>query len=449
MDKTLFYFDTETTFSCRCGITHHIPTRRTLLGNGVLKDVPSVLRELETGNRILLLWDENTYHAAGKALENLLTCTGFQTIPGLIQRQKRFRHLEPDEEARSQVGRFLQEQPECIIAVGSGVLNDLAKFIAHRAGVPYAVVATAPSMDGYSSPGAPMLVGGYKITYDATPPLAIFMDLDILTRAPLPLIQSGFADLVGKTTANADWTMRHLLLDEYECTYTWDLVRDALAFLEKNAERVQKREEEAIFALCVALLNSGFSMTITGDSRPASGAEHLVAHYLEIMSLQRGWDPSLHGLRVGTATVLVKKLYDFFLPLLPSLDWKGLLKNTHNEETLEKVALHFGPLYPFIEKETRKKITQPPVPDNRTDDVEFLRTLEAEVRDKLSPLPDPSLTLARCGAPLTFDDMGFSPQAVLDALRYSRFLRSRLTILDILDRAGLLDEAIHCAMNTG
>lgn len=446
MDKALFYFDKETTFPCRCGLTHHIPTRRTLLGDGVMEEIPTVLRDLGMGKRILLLWDENTYQSGGKTLEGMLSRTGFHTIPGMIHRQKRFRHLEPDEEARSQAGRLLQEKPDCILAVGSGVLNDLAKFIAHRAGLPYSVLATAPSMDGYSSPGAPMLVGGYKITFDATPPIAIFMDLEILAHAPLRLIQSGFADLVGKTTANADWTLRHLLFDEHECAYTWELVRDALIILEKNAERVRKRDEEAIFALSVALLNSGFSMTITGDSRPASGAEHLIAHYLEIMSLHRDWDPSLHGLRVGAATALVSTLYDYFLSLLPSFKWERLHNLGPTENTLEEVALHFGPLYPYIEKATRKKIAQPLIPDKRTENETFLTTLETAIRAKLSPLPDPSLTLTRCGAPTTFGEMGFSLQTVRDALRYSRYVRARFTILDLLDQAGLLNDAIEYAM---
>ncbi|HQE25973.1 MAG TPA: iron-containing alcohol dehydrogenase, partial [Candidatus Atribacteria bacterium] len=300
----------------------------------------------------------------------------------------------------------------------------------------------APSMDGYSSPGAPMLVGGYKITYDATPPCAIFMDLEVLSRAPLPLIQAGFSDLVGKITANADWTIRNILQGEYFCEYTWELVKGAMEILRENAEEIGKRKEEAIYALAVALLNSGFSMTMVGDSRPASGAEHLVAHYLEIMALHRKMNPSLHGLRVGGATVIVKKMYDRFLQELEEIDWKKSENYSFTSQE-EELKIHFGPLFPFIEKDAQEKLKW----DREEMKIANPSLLYRQLQDKLSVIPDPASVLRRAQAPQTLEELGFSKKMIREALLFSRFIRKRVTILDLLGKAGLLKEYVDYALS--
>ncbi|HSV32403.1 MAG TPA: sn-glycerol-1-phosphate dehydrogenase [Atribacteraceae bacterium] len=439
MINDLFFFERESTFSCRCGKTHHIPVRRTLLGNDVLKRIPSVLHELVSPTKILLVADENTYAACGEKVERILVGHRFKTITACLKKQDRFAFLEPDEEARSQLGQFLHQDPDLILAVGSGVINDLVKFVSHRIGIPYAVVATAPSMDGYPSPGAPMLVGGYKETLPASPPQAIFMDLAILCAAPLELIQSGFADLIGKITANADWELRRYLLGEDVCEYTWELVEGALNLLEEKAEAIGRRDPDAVYALAVALLNSGFSMVITGDSRPASGAEHLIAHYLEIMSLQQDRHPSLHGLRVGAATILVKRMFDHFLRHLPDFDWEKLMTGTIKKESFDEVMLHFGPLFPFVEQEAREKVTGglrlARLPNPAT-----IEEMRRSVEKTLAPVPDPKKTLKRCGAPVTFQELGFPETLLRNACRFSRYVRGRITLLDLLAQADLLDE---------
>ena len=442
MPDKLFFFAEATTFPCKCGKIHHIPTKKTMLGKEVLPRIPQTLSELNLGKKLLLLFDNNTYEAAGKETERILKKASFEVVPVLLEKPPELKYLEPDEKARERIGSFLFHKPDFILAVGSGVINDLAKFVAHRTQIPYAVVATAPSMDGYSSPGAPMLVGGYKITYDATPPCAIFMDLEILSQAPLPLIQSGFSDLVGKITANADWVMRNILQEEYFCEYTWELVKGALEILREKAEKIGEREEEAIYALAVALLNSGFSMTMVGDSRPASGAEHLVAHHLEMMALHRRMDPSLHGLRVGGATVIIKKMYDRFIQELKEIDWEKS-KNHSFRSQEEELKIHFGPLFPFIEKDAKEKLKW----DKEEIKVADSAFLSQQLQDKLSVIPDPASLLQRAQAPQTLKELGFSEKMIREALLFSRFIRKRVTILDLLGKAGLLEEYIDYVLS--
>ncbi|MEN3202743.1 MAG: sn-glycerol-1-phosphate dehydrogenase [Atribacterota bacterium] len=422
-----------TTFWCSCGKTHRIRTQKVLLGENVLSKIPSVLEELNLRGKALVLCDENTYRVAGEEVIRILSDSSFSPTLGLLKKKERLPFLEPDEEARSQIGEYLFERPDFLVAVGSGVINDLAKFVACRAQLPYVSVATAPSMDGYVSPGAPMLVGGYKVTYDATPPLVLFADLGILSSAPLSLIQAGFADLVGKITAFADWEIRRALFGEDFCEALWENTASFLRDLASCADGIVKRDKGAIAILMRALVESGLSMEIIGDSRPASGGEHLVAHYLEMMALHKRLHPSFHGLRVGVATCVVWKLFQLFLsentdyPYFPS-----------DPYPLDALKVHFGPLFPFVREEAQKKYN---LQWSKIDPDLFRKAVE----EKLS-LFNPLELLVRVGVPTRFQDLGFPKEMVRNAFLWARFLRKRVTILDLLARCGVLEKFLDQAL---
>lgn len=439
----LFYFQKAAKISCSCGKTHHILTQKTIVDHLLLEQMPPVLNQLHLGKKCLIVFDENTYLAAGQKVESLLIQDKFEVIPLLLHHNSPTQYLEPDEDTRNQVGTGLKYQPEFMVAVGSGVINDLVKFIAHRSQIPYVVVGTAASMDGYPSLGAPMLVNGYKITFEATPPKAIFMDLDVLVKAPLDLLQSGFSDLIGKTTANSDWILRNLLQGEYICHYSWDLVKEALQILWESADQIPQRKSEAVRALSIALLNSGFSMALVGDSRPASGAEHLIAHYLEMISLSRGENTSLHGLRVGVATLVIHKMYQRFLEEIESIDWEKISSSHPTRVDKKILQKKFGPLYPSVEKEAIQKISSPIVFNDFYKKPEFSNHLRKMISEKLFAIPDVEQALKRSKAPSTFEELGFPKSLVKDSFLFSRFVRSRITILDILDEAGFLEKYVE------
>lgn len=118
-----------------------------------------------------------------------------------------------------------------MIAVGSGSINDSVKYVSSRLKVPYVIVCTAPSMDGYVSDGAPLIVDGFKISYPARLAYGVVGDTDIMKDAPMDLIRAGFGDVVGKITALADWDLAVKVKNEYRCDTCVELVNRAL----KNA----------------------------------------------------------------------------------------------------------------------------------------------------------------------------------------------------------------------
>lgn len=128
----------------------------------------------------------------------------------------------PNDDAIESVEESL-EGVDLILAVGSGVMQDLCKFISHKSGIPYFVVATAPSMDGYASSGAAMITDGMKVTYSAKVPDAIIADTDFLKTAPLEMIKAGYGDIIGKYSALCDWKLGQIVNGEYLCPEIYKL----------------------------------------------------------------------------------------------------------------------------------------------------------------------------------------------------------------------------------
>src|SRR5690606_37660380 len=159
-------------------------------------------------------------------------------------------------------------------------------------------------MDGYASTVSPLIVEGSKMTYEAVYPKAIIADTNILKEAPLEMIHAGFGDILGKYTSLTDWKLSKIINNEYYCQTTVNLVEKAREKCVENAERIKNRDEKIIRQLTEALIVSGIAIGFIGYSRPASGAEHHLAHYWEIAALRNNQPHPLHGNSVGAATLV-------------------------------------------------------------------------------------------------------------------------------------------------
>ncbi len=185
------------------------------------------------------------------------------------------------------------------VAVGSGTINDLTKLAAHRLGRPYMVVATAASMDGYTAYGASITHRGLKQTFDCPAARAVLADLDVIARAPQGLNASGYADLLAKGVAGADWIVAEAAGDEPIDHSVWATVQEFLPFWVEQPGRNAGGEAESLARLLVGLMMSGFAMQAARSSRPASGAEHQFSHLWDMQHhTHKGIAPS-HGFKVG------------------------------------------------------------------------------------------------------------------------------------------------------
>ena len=172
--------------------------------------------------------------------------------------------------------------------MGSGVIQDLCKYVSYQAKLPYYIVATAPSMDGYASKGAAMIWDNMKVTYNAHVPEVIIGDVDVLKDAPMEMIQSGYGDILGKYSCLNDWKLSRVVNGEYFCRYVYDLTYEILCKTKDLGPKLLERDAAAIETLMEALVGVGIAMAYVGNSRPASGSEHHLSHFFEVTGIMNG-----------------------------------------------------------------------------------------------------------------------------------------------------------------
>ena len=304
---------------CTCSKGDHVlPVKALEVSENAIEKVPAILSEYK---RIFMVCDENTYEVAGKKVEQLLKEAGSFSHKCIIN--------QPGLPTYDNVGKVLIEagiddevydinsfntKPDYILGVGSGSVNDICRMVSYRMGLEYGIVGTAPSMDGYASVVAPLICGNRKIVYTCSIARHIIIDLNICAKAPYELLLAGVGDMIGKYIAILDWELSKKMTDEYYCDQVAKLVLKATDDCVKVALGLADRSTETVKNAVDGLILSGLCMAYTGSSRPASGTEHMVGQTWEIMDIEKGKTPNLHGVEVGEATfaaiVMYKELYE-------------------------------------------------------------------------------------------------------------------------------------------
>ncbi len=290
-------------FRCKCGNEHVFAVEKITVDttSGVLATAPEFFLK-KNYRKLLVIADANTAVFRG-VLVDALRQAGLSFSEVLFPAKPQ---LVPDERALGLIAMSLDKEVDCIVAVGSGTINDLARYTAYISSLPYVIFATAASMDGYTSSVSPLIKNKKKITFEAVTPQAVFADIDTVKNAPLKLLRAGIGDVIGKYCALADWQLSSLVSGEYYCEQITALMRNAL---ERCAAMLQSGEVDVSEVLNCLLL-SGIAMAFAGNSRPASGAEHHIAHYWEMDALKNEREHALHGEMVGVASVTVARLYE-------------------------------------------------------------------------------------------------------------------------------------------
>lgn len=323
---------------CRCGKHHACPVEHVRIGKAALDCLPALCERYRS---VLLVSDHNTYRVCGKSVAALLG----SKITSSIMFETGDAPLIPDEKAIEAIRAKVVEGVDLVLGVGSGVINDLCKIVSFQCGLPYFIVATAPSMDGYASVGSALILKGMKVTLNAAPPKAILADTGVLKDAPMDMLQAGYGDIVGKYSCLNDWKLSALINGEYFCQTVYDLTYETADKVKKLAKGVMERDEEAVGALMEALVIVGIAMAYVGNSRPASGSEHHFSHYFEITGILNHTPYLAHGIDVAYAAVLTAKIRRQILQSAPSrrafdeAAWQEEVKRIYLSSAEEVVAL--------------------------------------------------------------------------------------------------------------
>jgi len=374
---------------------------------------------LDLGHHLAVVADEDTYAALGRRVSGALASRF------AVQEVVLGHAPHADTATVAQLGARLDERTEAIIAVGSGTLNDLCKMAALARGCPQVVFATAPSMNGYTSVSASITEAGIKRSVRAATPVGAFFDLGVLAAAPIRLIRAGLGDSMCRPTAQADWLLAHLLLDlPYREAPFAMLAGDEAALLARPHALVAG-DLAAMRHLVRTLVLSGFGMTISGGSYPASQGEHLLSHYIDMMGPPT-LPPAFHGEQTGVCALAMARLQDRIL----AQDTPPVLQPT--TVTRDDVVRHFGP---ERGEACWRELAPKRLDRQRADELNARLAagwdaLRARLQAVTLGSARMTAVLAAAGAPLRPADLGWSQPLFDDALAHAREIRNRYTFLD-------------------
>lgn len=395
-----------------------------VMERGAIRHIPEITRRLWGERPVWPVADENTWKAAGAELNSALKLAGLTMSPPFIFPGEPILHAEIRHSHA-----LADAMPEnCVpVAVGSGTVNDLVKYAAGLKGVRYAVIPTAPSVDGYTSFGAALTVDGFKKTMPCPAPLAIITDPGVLETAPPEMFAAGYADLMAKIPAGADWIVADYLGQAPIRPDVWAMIQEPLrGWLEAPAE---------IDRVFMGLAATGYAMQMCRDSRPASGAEHLLSHIWEM----EGFEAS-HGFKVAVASVGITALYEKLLAFdadaLRRMASPGPGRRFRDQE-IDRLLI--GNCYGNSVREVAldKFLEGEVLAARRQVIYDGWDSLRKQIAGQLYPLPELKTMLRSVGAPVDPADIGLSPEQFAGAFARAQLIRNRYTVLDLVYELGL------------
>ncbi len=411
-------------------------TRLFLLENDALNQLPEAIRSL-WGNdaRPWLVADGNTWRAAGAEVAKILKAAGMEgpepfLFPGTPM-------LHADE---GNVNLLLEQFPENVVpvAIGGGTVNDLVKRASGLRHVSYCCVPTAPSVDGYTSSGAALTASGLKQTLPCPAPLAVVADSGILRNAPPEMFAAGYADLMAKIPAGADWLAADTLGIEAVDPAVWELVQTPL--------RDNLSDPSDVRRVFTGLAATGYAMQLYRDSRPASGADHLVSHIWEMENLCCNGKPVSHGFKVAIGTVTSTALYEALFSLSeqearrlarPGLDRAG-------REAEIDALLSVGTYGAATRTIALDKFREGDALAERRELIyRNWETLRKRILHQLYPLEELTRRLTAAGCPVKPADIQLGREQFLHGIRTAQLIRKRYTVLDLVYELGLLEELLQ------
>ena len=415
------------------------------MAHGALADIGAIIRKVTDSNVVLLITDETCLDIAGRTAVSILRSNGFLVETVVLPSDP---PLEPTTDQTNSLLSVMEQDGSMFpVAVGSGVINDLVKYASFKANRRYLSIATAASMDGYLSPGAPLVSNGFKITLQAMPPVAMLADLDILMTAPPAMNACGYGDLAGKIPAGGDWIIADALGIERIDEVAWQMVQDNLRNWLAQPEGVSNQDGDSVVRIFTGLTAVGLAMDVHGSSRPASGADHQIAHYWEMERLTFNGRKVKHGEAVAVSCVISLALYEW------------LSTRDFNQLDIAK-TVKAAPSFRSRSVQLRQVISDKAIADSalkeleakhceaneHTHRLEHLKQVWGELRENLQnqlvSSKEMAAMLRAAGAPASPIDIGVSTEHLATTLEAAALIRRRYTIFDLLHETGLLKPAI-------
>lgn len=427
-------------------------TKALEFGVGAMEKVPAMFNKLFPGKTAIVVADKNTYAVAGEAVYGYLKNAGINT-------ESPFIFTDPELFAEwsyiEQLEAFLKERDVIAVAVGSGVINDLTKLVSSHLGRRYMIVGTAASMDGYTAYGASITFEGNKQTFDCPAPLGMVFDPTVAAKAPEGMSASGYGDLMAKVPAGADWIIADAVGSESIDPFAFSLVQKNLRDALSDPDAVAAGDVEATGKLADGLIMSGFAMQAMSSSRPASGTDHQFSHYWDMEGLCHNSKHVSHGFKVSIGTLVSTAGLEYLVGKdFTSMDidkavaqwpeWEEMEKTIHEVFDGKPGHLARGLVESkgkYTDSEGIRKQLEA-VKNNWTE-------LREKIRKQIIPFNEVYDCLKRVGAPYEPEMIGVSREKLRSTFRAIPFMRNRFTGIDLIYRAGLMEEAENYLFGKG
>lgn len=427
-------------------------TKALIIGNGVVNRTAEMFKQLFPGQKAIIVADENTWEVAGADAQKSLDAAGVDSCEAFVFESEDFyaewKHVE-------RLRAHLEGLDAVAVAVGSGVINDTVKYVSYLLGRRYMCVGTAASMDGFTAYGSSITKDGNKQTFDCPAPLGFVLDSAIAAQAPKELAASGYADLIAKIPAGADWMIADAVGSEKIDEFAWGLVQDSLKDALSDPAAILAGDVEKTQALADGLLMSGFAMQAIQSSRPASGAEHQYSHCWDMEDLCFGGKHVSHGFKVGIGTLMSTAELEFLLEKdLANLDVEACVEAWKDWDEMEKEIRTVldgkpGHIARGLEETKGKYVDK----DGLRKQLEALKAawpeLSVKIREQIISFEQVKENLKLVGAPYEPEMIGVTRERLRQTVAYIPFMRSRFTNIDVIYRLGLLDEFIDKMFGKG
>ena len=279
--------------------------RQIVVGEKNIDHVGEFLKSLSKPKKVSIISGKNVKKIVGEKIDNSLKKSRIIGIwhPAVSNQVNALNNTEK---------KVRKDNSDLIIGLGGGRSVDVAKMCSFNLKIPFVSIPTSASHDGIASPFV-SIRGKKPHSLVATAPLGVFVDVDIIKRAPKKLTASGCGDLMAKITAVKDWELSRDKTGEYYGRYSADLAAMSAKILVENASDFSKNGLD-VRVVVEALISAGVASCIAGSSRPCSGAEHLFSHAVDHLEYGIG----LHGEKCGIGSIMIAKLQ--------GQDWKKIVK---------------------------------------------------------------------------------------------------------------------------
>jgi len=375
-----------------------------------------LVRHYIPDGELAMVVDSNTYAALGRGVQQAF---GGQTL--------RLIHLGDRVDATLERSQYIQQQlKHCAgaIAVGSGTINDLTKHATFMLGLPYVVFPTAPSMNGYVSPGASLIEGRSKHSVAAQQPLAALCDMQTLCAAPPRMLRAGLGDMLCRSTVQADMVLSHHLLGTAYDETLFSTLLPLEDEMMKHADGLVRRDPAVVKLLMQMIFASGEAMARAKSSAPASQSEHMIAHTMDLLYSAYNHD-RLHGEQIAVTTVFMARSQEKLMLGRP------LIRPTRRSP--KRFEMMFGQeLGRQLHKQYLKKAISQEMADRLNAQLEVQwKDIQAQIQSVMVKAHRLSIALRKGGAPTHYTELRWDEHQFENAVMNAHLTRDRFTFLDI------------------